>query len=105
MAPITRYRHRSQCRVGTFRNYPYFETSLNSLCGFHHPVEQLIIKYPHHVDAIGGYYMSPAVTALAGRRFRLAQLLHRSGSPVDPQGDFNKTPLHSAAYYGDLEMV
>ena len=76
-----------------------------ALCGFQHPVEQLIVKYPQHVDAIGGYYMTPAVAALAGRHFRLAQLLHRSGSSVDPQGDFNKTPLHSAAYYGDLEMV
>ena len=76
-----------------------------ALCGFQHPVEQLIVKYPQHVDAIGGYYMTPAVAALAGRSFRLAQLLHRSGSSVDPQGDFNKTPLHSAAYYGDVEMV
>jgi hypothetical protein len=76
-----------------------------ALCGFQHPVEQLIVKYPQYVDAIGGYYMTPAVAALAGRHFRLAQLLHRSGSSVDPQGDFNKTPLHSAAYYGDFEMV
>ncbi len=49
--------------------------------------------------------MTPAVAALAGRNFRLAQLLHLRGSSVEPQGDFNKTPLHSAAYYGDLEMV
>src|SRR5260370_12554632 len=48
--------------------------------------------------------MTPAVAALAGRNFRLAQLLHLRGSSVEPQGDFNKTPLHSAAYYGDLEM-
>jgi len=76
-----------------------------ALCGFQHPVEQLIVKYPQYVDVIGGYYMTPAVAALAGRHFRLAQVLHHSGSSVDPQGDFNKTPLHSAAYYGDLEMV
>ena len=76
-----------------------------ALCGFQHLVEHLIVKYPQYVDAIGGYYMTPAVAALAGRHFRLAQLLRRSGSSVDPQGDFNKTPLHSAAYYGDLEMV
>jgi Ankyrin repeats (3 copies)/Ankyrin repeats (many copies) len=76
-----------------------------ALCGFQHPVEQLIVKYPQHINAIGGYYMTPAVAALAGRHFLLAQILHRSGSSVDPQGDFNKTPLHSAAYYGDLEMV
>jgi len=76
-----------------------------ALCRFQDLVEQLIVKHPQHVYAIGGYYMTPAVAALAGRNFRLAQLLHLRGSSVEPQGDFNKTPLHSAAYYGDLEMV
>ena len=76
-----------------------------ALCGFPNLVDQLIVKYPQHVDAIGGYYLTPAVAALAGRHFELAQLLHRNGSSVDRQGDYEKTPLHSAAFYGDLEMV
>ena len=76
-----------------------------ALCGLPNLVEQLTIKHPQHVDAPGGYYMTPAVAALAGGHFQLARLLHRSGSPVDTRGHFNRTPLHSAAYYGDLEMV
>jgi ankyrin repeat protein len=76
-----------------------------ALCGFSKLVEQLIVKYPQHVNAIGSYYVTPAVAALAGRYFQLAQLLHRNGSSVDPRGHFNKTPLYSAADYGDLEMV
>ena len=76
-----------------------------ALCGFRDLAELLVVKDPQHVDAIGGYFMTPVVAALAGRHFQLAQLLLRNGSSVDPRGHFNRTPLHSAAYYGDLEMV
>ena len=76
-----------------------------ALCGLPNLVEQLTIKHPQHVDAPGGYYMTPAVAALAGGHLRLARLLYRNGAAVDPRGHFNRTPLHSAAYYGDLEMV
>jgi len=76
-----------------------------ALCGFANLVEQLMAEHPQHVNAIGGYYRTPAVAALAGRHFQLAQALHRNKSSVEP-GNFNRTtPLHSAAYYGDLEMV
>ena len=76
-----------------------------ALCGFSKLVEQLIAKHPQHVNAIGGYYMTPAVAALAGRHFQLAQVLHRNKSSVEPRGRVENTPLYSAAYYGDLEMV
>jgi len=69
-----------------------------ALCGFSKLVEELIVKYPQHVNAIGGYYMTPAVAALAGRHFELAQVLHRNGSPVEPRGHAENTPLHSAAF-------
>ena len=75
------------------------------LCGFADLVEQLIIKYPQHVNAIGGHYMTPAVAALAKRHFELAQLLHRKGSSVEPRGSYKDTPLHSAVLHGDLEVV
>ena len=75
------------------------------LCGFVDLVEQLIIKYPQHVNAIGGHYITPAVVALAKRHFDLAQVLHRNGSSVKPRGILKDTPLHSAALYGDLEMI
>ena len=76
-----------------------------ALCGFPDLVEQLMVKHPEHVNAIGGCYMTPAVAALAGRHFKLAEVLHRNGSSVEPRGVSNVTPLHSAALYGDLEMV
>jgi hypothetical protein len=76
-----------------------------ALCGFSNLVEQLIVKHPQHVNAIGGYYMTTAVAALAGRHFELAQILHRNSSSVDPRGNAKNSPLHSAAYEGDPEMV
>ena len=76
-----------------------------ALCGFQDIVEHLIVKDPRQVNARGGYYVTPAVAALARKHFQLAQLLHRHGSSVDPRGDFGDTPLHSAAFYGDLEMI
>jgi hypothetical protein len=76
-----------------------------ALCGFANLAEQLIIKYPQHVNTIDGYYRTPAVAALAGRHFQLAQVLHRHGSSVEPKGSYENTPLHAAACYGDLEMV
>ena len=86
---------------------PKANTSLYyaALCGFANLVGQLIIKYPQHVNAIGGVYMTPAVAALAGRHFKLAQVLHRNGSSVEPPFNYQVTPLHSAALYGDFEMV
>ena len=76
-----------------------------ALCGFPNLVEQLIIEHPQQVNAICGNYMTPAVAALAGRHFELAEVLHRNGSSVDPRGRVGNSTLHSAASYGDLEMV
>jgi ankyrin repeat protein len=76
-----------------------------ALCGLQDLVEHLIRRYPHHVNTIGGYYITPAIAALAGNHFQLASLLHQIGSSVDPRGVDQWSPLHSTAYCGDLEMV
>jgi ankyrin repeat protein len=74
-------------------------------CGFHDLVEHLIDKYPQHVNATGGRFITPFVAALARRHFQVAQLLHRNGSSVGPRGFCELTPLMSAACLGDIEMV
>ena len=76
-----------------------------ALCGFKDLVEKLIIKYPHLVNATGGYYKTPALAALARRHLDLARILHQNGSPVDLVGYSQYTPLHSAAIVGDSEIV
>ena len=76
-----------------------------ALCGFRNIVEQLIVKHPEHAQAIGGWYKSPAVAALAGRHFELARILRRKGSSVNLLGAHEYSPLHSAVICMDLEMV
>jgi hypothetical protein len=76
-----------------------------ALCGFPNLVEQLIASHPQHVNTIGGYYMTPAVAALAEGHLELTQVLHRNGSSLEPRGDLGWSPLHSVAYNGDLEMI
>ena len=76
-----------------------------ALCGFTNLVEQMIARHPQHVNTIGGYYMTPAVAALAGKHFELAQALHHSGSSLEPRGDLGWSPLHSAVCRGNLEMI
>jgi len=76
-----------------------------ALCGFKGLVEKLIIKYPHLVDATGGYYRTPALAALARRRLELALVLHQNGSSMDLRGWNERSPLDSAACQGDSEII
>lgn len=76
-----------------------------ALCGFQDLVQYLISKHPQHVNASNGYYVRPLVAALAGKHLQTAELLHHSGADPNVQSFGGDTPLHSAAYYGDVEMV
>jgi ankyrin repeat protein len=75
-----------------------------ALCGFQDLVKHLVIKHPQHVNTYGGWYGTPLVAALAGRHFQTAKFLHENGAHLDVHYR-NYTPLHSAACYGDVEMV
>ena len=76
-----------------------------ALCGLSNLVEQLIVKYPEHVNAIGGRNTTPAVAALVQRHFELAQVLHRKGSSMDLRGGAELSLLHCATHSWELEMV
>ena len=76
-----------------------------ALCGFQDLVGILIVKYPQQVNASGGSYVTPLVAALAGKYFQTAELLRLSGADPNVQCYLGNTPLHSAACYGDVEMV
>jgi len=76
-----------------------------ALCGFKGLVETLIIKYPHLVNATGGYYRTPALAALARRHLEVAQMLHRDGSSMEFPDMGLYSPLHSAAFKGDSEVI
>ena len=77
-----------------------------ALCGFHDLVEHLITKNPQDVNADGGYYVRPLVAAYAGEHFQTADLLRHNGADLhDVSDDDGTSPLHGAAFSGNLEMV
>ena len=76
-----------------------------ALCGFQDLVERLISKYPQHVNARGGYFVTPLFAALSRRHFQTGELLRHNGADVNACYGDGATPLHAAAWLGDLEMV
>ena len=65
-----------------------------ALCGFPDLVEHLAIKYPHQVNAIGGFHEFPLVAALSRKHFRVAEVLLEHGGTVDIRGRGEETPLY-----------
>ena len=76
-----------------------------ALCGFQDLVEHLVIKHPQHVNACGGSRGTPLAAALVERHFQTANILHDNGANLDVHYRNGYTPLQSAAWYGDHEMV
>ena len=77
-----------------------------ALCGFRDLVQHIVCKYPRDVNDDGGYYGRPLVAALAGGHLKTADLLRHYGADSHVRGDYAMcTPLHSAAYYGNLDIV
>ncbi|KAH8979869.1 ankyrin repeat-containing domain protein [Lactarius akahatsu] len=66
----------------------------SALCGFHDLVRHLAIKYPQHINAIGGTYGFPLVAALCRNRVPVAELLLEHGGSVDVQDTRKQTALH-----------
>ena len=76
-----------------------------ALCGFQDLVQNLLVKYPQHVNASSGHYLTPLMAALGRKHFQTAKLLRHSGADPNIQGYLGNTPLHSAAFYRNVEMV
>ena len=76
-----------------------------ALCGFQDLVEHLIVNDPKKVNATGGYYVTPLVAALAGGYFQTAKFLGDNDAHPNVKGYKGITPLHSAAYQREFEMV
>ena len=68
-----------------------------ALCGFQGLVEHLFVKSPQHVNASGGYYVTPLIAALARGHYQTANLLRYNGAHPNFHGNQKYTPLHSAA--------
>ncbi|KAH8992274.1 hypothetical protein EDB86DRAFT_2852765, partial [Lactarius hatsudake] len=75
-----------------------------ALCGFHGLVEHLLIKYPEHVNALGGGRGAALHAASAENHVEVAQVLIERGGDVDVRGTYERLPLQFAAIGGHVEM-
>jgi ankyrin repeat protein len=73
----------------------------SALCGFHDIAKDLSVKYPHHVNAIGGGYDSPLGAALSQGHVRVAELLLEHGGDLEVRGPRGHTPLHTLLLHND----
>jgi hypothetical protein len=67
-----------------------------ALCGFYGLVEHLAIKYPGHINILGGESDYPLAVALLNRHIQVAELLLQHGANVNGRGRHGWTPLHHA---------
>ena len=72
-----------------------------SLCGFHDLVNDLVVKYPQHVNVDGGNYSKPLAAALAGHHFQTADLLYHNGADWNVHDQMKRILLHCAAHFTD----
>ncbi|KAH9165986.1 hypothetical protein EDB89DRAFT_2076339 [Lactarius sanguifluus] len=75
-----------------------------ALCGFRGLVEHHLIKYPEHVNALGGGRGAALHAASARNHVEVAQLLLERGGDVDVRGKWVRSPLQFAAIEGHVEM-
>ena len=73
----------------------------SALYGFHEIVEDLVIKYPHNTNAIGGPYDFPLLAALSQGHVRVAELLVEHGGNVNARGTGGCTQLHTLLKWGN----
>jgi ankyrin repeat protein len=74
-----------------------------AMFGFRDLAEHLITKDPEHVNARGGYEMTPMHAAALAGHANILSLLTQHGANVEGRGVIGHTPLHRASENGKLE--
>ncbi|KAF8492428.1 hypothetical protein F5888DRAFT_1949837 [Russula emetica] len=77
----------------------YYATRL----GFRDLAEHLIAKHPEHVNARGGFEVTPLHVAASAGHSNILLLLIEHGADVNGQGIYGDTPLHRASVKARLE--
>jgi hypothetical protein len=72
--------------------------------GFRDLAEHLIAEHPEHVNARGGFDVTPIHVAAREGHADILALLLECGADLEGQGGYNQTPLHLAPWSGNLEV-
>ena len=73
--------------------------------GFHDLAAHLIAEHPEHVNARGGWEVTPMHTAAYRGHASILSLLLEHGADVDGRGRYDQTPLHRASWRAELEAA
>ena len=76
-----------------------------SLGGFYGVAKHLVDKHPEHINAKGGWMVTPLVAAFLGKHFEIAELLHQYGADLDVRDKLENTPLRQASEAGFPDIV
>jgi ankyrin repeat protein len=76
-----------------------------SFCGFYDLAKHLAVKHPEHLNASGGWLVSPLGAALYRKHFEVAELLHEHGADVNVRGDRGWTLLHQVSQCGFVDTA
>ena len=68
-------------------------------------MEHLIGKFPEHINARGGWMVTPLVAALHGKHFQVADSLFRRGADVDVRGHKGNTLLMGVSWIVSVDTV
>ena len=74
-----------------------------AMLGFRDLAEHLIAKHPEHVNATGGWEVTPLHIAASAGHADILSLLLEHGANVHARGINDWTPLHRASVYGEVE--
>ena len=92
----------STMRPGAPEAVPLYHASR---LGFRDLVERLIVEHPEHVNARGGYEVTPTHAAASAGHANILPLLTEHGADINVGGSSNITPLSRAAYKGHVECA
>ena len=76
-----------------------------AMLGFRGLVEHLIDKHPEHVNARGGYEVTPLHAAASAGHFNILLILIEHGADVEARNDFNETALITATRSCHTEFI
>ena len=77
----------------------------SALYGFRDLVQHLVIKHPHHVNAIGGSERFPLFAALFRNHIKIMEILLKHGGNVDVRDAREQTALHKTIYQKDEAAI